>query len=104
MTSTQLRRLAQRLNALRGSPRKPRELEALARAFGRKRAKRGKEPTWINAAFPQLPPLSIPHHSHDVKWRTTEEILSQLERGDLAAWERTLAGQGASHDDHKEEG
>lgn len=103
MTIAQLRRLERRLKALRGTPRKPRELEALAKSFGRKRVKRGKEPTWISIPFPQLRPVSIPHHSRDVKRGVTEEILSQLERNDCAAWWRRLDVEGAEHDDDEED-
>ncbi len=94
MTSKRLRRLQKRLQGLRGSPRKPRELEALAKAFGRTRAKRGKEPTWVSTVFPLLRPLSIPHHSGDLKRGTTESILDHLERFDLAAWEERLQLEG----------
>lgn len=103
MPQKQLRRLERRLTALRGGPRKARELERLAKTLGRKRAKRGKEPTWISVPFPELPPVSIPHHSRDVKRGTAEEILSQLERGDITMWERRITTQGASHDKKQSE-
>jgi hypothetical protein len=56
------------------------ELESLARALGRVRSKRGKHLTWINKAFPDLPPLSIPHHgSKDLNKYTANHILDKLE-------------------------
>ena len=41
---------------------KPSELESLAKAWGRVRHKRGKEPTWVNPDIQLIRPLSIPHH------------------------------------------
>jgi hypothetical protein len=101
MDRKKLRRLKRRLDSLRGSPRKPRQLEALAKAFGRKQVKRGKHPTWESEPFQQLPSLTIPHHgrSGDVSRITTESILDYLERFDLAAWEERLESEGACDDD-----
>ena len=58
---------------------KPRELEKLAEALGRKMAKRGKEPTWVNSKFRHLRPISIPRHSGDLNKYTARGILRQLE-------------------------
>jgi hypothetical protein len=56
------------------------ELESLARALGRVKSKRGKEPNWINKIFPNLRPLSIPRHgSKDLSRITANIILDQLE-------------------------
>lgn len=56
------------------------ELESLARAFGRVSSKRGKHQTWVNQIFPDLRPLSIPHHgSKDLNRITANNILDQLE-------------------------
>jgi len=56
------------------------ELESLARALGRVRSKKGKHPTWVNKTFPDLRPLSIPHHgSKDLNRITANNILDQLE-------------------------
>jgi hypothetical protein len=60
---------------------KPSELESLAKACGRIRHRRGKEPTWINPDIPTLWPLSIPHH-RELNRFTAQSILDQLE-GDL---------------------
>jgi hypothetical protein len=104
MTPAKLRKLQSRLSQLRGSSVKPRKLEGLAKTLGRKRVKRGSEPTWVNETFPALRPLSIPHHSRDVKRFTAESILDQLEAQDVAAWERHLAAaHGETHADHDED-
>ena len=56
------------------------EIESLAKALGRVKSKRGKEPNWINKIFPDLRPLSIPHHgSKDLSRITANIILDQLE-------------------------
>ncbi len=57
---------------------KPREIEALAEALGRFRHPRGKEPTWVSAKFPELFPVSIPHHD-ELNRYTKNSILNQLE-------------------------
>lgn len=55
--------------------------------------------------FPNLPPLSIPHHSKDLGRGITEGILDHLERYDLAAWEERLEAGGTQYanDDEDEE-
>ena len=66
------------------------ELESLAKDLGRVKSKRGKEPTWVNEQFPELYPLSIPHHgSHDLNRFTAGSILDQLEN-DLERWEEAM--------------
>ena len=62
------------------------ELERLAKALGRTRHPRGSEPTWVNKRFRWLRPLTIPHHSKELKRYTVHSILDQLEE-DLSAWE-----------------
>jgi hypothetical protein len=57
---------------------KPNELERIARALGRTRAKRGKEPTWVNRSHPSLKPVSIPHHAKLNRF-TAGSILDALE-------------------------
>jgi hypothetical protein len=55
-------------------------LESLARALGRVPSKRGKHQTWVNQSFPDIRPLSIPHHgSKDLNRITAKSILDQLE-------------------------
>ncbi len=65
------------------------KLESLAKKLGRVLYKRGKEPTWVSEQFPELSPLSIPHHSKDVNKYTAGGILDQLEL-DLERWEEVL--------------
>ena len=65
------------------------ELESLAKRLGRNESDRGKEPTWINRQFPNLRPLSIPHHSRDLNKITARSILDQLEE-DIEKWEEVL--------------
>lgn len=55
-------------------------MEAIARSLGRKQHDRGKEPTWINEVFPDLRPVSIPHHASDLNRFTAQSILDQLEQ------------------------
>lgn len=65
-------------------------LESLAKRLGRQRINRGKEPVWESAEFPDLFPLSIPHHGgRDLAIGTQRSILNQLE-DDMAAWEDKL--------------
>ena len=82
MNRRKLRQLRKRLQALRARARniESRELEKLARAIGRKRVGRGKEPTFISTLLPQSRPLSIPHHSATLKIGTASNILDQLEK------------------------
>jgi hypothetical protein len=82
MDKRKLRQLRRRIEALRTrlGTIQSRELESLAKALGRKRAKRGKEPTFISEWLPQSRPLSIPHHSKALKKGTASSILDQLEK------------------------
>jgi len=82
MNRRKLRKLRQWLQALRTHPGniESKELESLARALGRKPARRGKEPTFISTVLPQNRPLSIPHHSTTLKKGTASNILDQLEK------------------------
>lgn len=82
MTRRKLSHLRNRLEALRAHAGniQSRELEALAKALGRKKAKRGKEPTYVSSLLPQSPPLSIPHHSTPLKIGTARNIVDQLEK------------------------
>ena len=76
---------------------KARDLEELARSLGRTIFNRGKEPTWVNKYFSELPPLSIPHHGgRDLATGTKHSILTQLE-DDLAKWHEKIESNGKSH-------
>jgi hypothetical protein len=82
MTRKKLRQLRKRLEALRTRPSniESRELERLAKALGRQKAKRGSEPTYVSILLSQSPPLSIPHHSSPLRIGTAINILDQLEK------------------------
>jgi len=66
------------------------ELESLAQRLGRTRAKRGKEPTWVNEELPEMRPLSIPNHPGDLNRFTAKSILDHLE-ADLDRYEEILS-------------
>ncbi len=53
---------------------------------------------WESVEFPTLPALSIPHHSKDIRPRTTRCILDQLE-DDILAWDNQLPDDDDSDDD-----
>jgi hypothetical protein len=89
MDERKLGRISQRHSKLRGASRKPRELESLAKALGRRLANRGKHPTWVSDPFQTLRPVSIPHHSKDILPRVVESILDGLEM-DIWAWREEL--------------
>jgi hypothetical protein len=93
MSLAKIRKLRSEIEALRNRGWvKTAELEALARRLGRRRAKRGKEPTWISDEFPDRRPVSIPSHPGDVNRFTARSILDQLE-GDLDRYEELLQSQ-----------
>lgn len=90
MGLAKIRKLRSKIEALRGKGWvKTSELESLARRLGRKRAKRGKEPTWVSEELPDRRPVSIPSHSVDVNRFTARTILDQLE-ADLDRYEELL--------------
>ena len=64
-------------------------MERLAIQMGRRRHRRGKEPTWISDILPSARPLSIPSHPGDLNRFTARTILDVLE-SDLEAIERLL--------------
>ncbi len=89
MTPNHLAKIKRTLLEMQRSPGgiKVLELEGLARALGRQRAKRGKEPVFARNAEPRLfPPLSIPHHSSGLKVGTARSIVEALLK-DVVAWE-----------------
>jgi hypothetical protein len=80
----------QKAGAIRRSQPKAIELVRIAKALGRIDVNRGKEPTWVNAEFPELRPLSIPmHKGRDLSPGTRDSILTQLE-DDMIAWEERI--------------
>ena len=90
MNQRKLNRLKRRLDALRSSSAniKRRKLEELAKSFGLRREKRGKEPTYVSDDFPNLNPLSIPSH-REINPFTAKDILDDLDRY-LCAWKERL--------------
>jgi hypothetical protein len=79
MNPRKLRRHLNRLRNKAGSGLASAELERLAEALGRVRSKRGSEPTWVSELFPDLRPISIPHHSKPLARYTAMSILDSLE-------------------------
>lgn len=102
MSAKRLRRLRQALEGLRRAIANmpSRKVENFARALGRRRAKRGSEPTWISDLLPNSRPLSIPHHSKNLKRGTATNILDQLER-DLVELEAMYEGNNARRNGHE---
>ena len=100
MNSRRLSKIRQQMEAYRKRGGiKSAELESLAKDLGRVKSKRGKEPTWVNERFPELYPLSIPHHgSHDLNRFTAGSILDQLEN-DLERWEEAMESEDAEEGD-----
>jgi hypothetical protein len=93
MTQKRLASLRRRVQALRRSQAKARELHQLALQLGRKRVNRGKHPMYESGVFRDLWPLSIPDHKgRDMPTGTKESILNQLEE-DLDAWDAALSTQ-----------
>lgn len=85
-----IRKLRSEIEALRNKRGvKSSELESLAQRVGRRRAKRGKEPTWVNEELPERRPVSIPNHPGDLSRFTAKAILDQLE-ADLEGYEDLL--------------
>jgi hypothetical protein len=79
MQWTKLNKLRQRIDLLRRRGGiKPGELEGLAKALGRRRESRGKEPTWVTDRA-DTRPITIPHHTPDLNRFTAQHILDQLE-------------------------
>ncbi len=91
MNRKKLNKIRQQMEACRKRGGiKSAELDSLAQDLGRELNKRGKEPTWVNERFPDLHPLSIPHHgSRDLNRFTAGGIIDQLEL-DLERWEEDL--------------
>lgn len=90
MTPNKLKKLRGEFAELRRAPQKALALEKLAKSLGRKKVKRGKEPNWESARFPDLPPLSIPHHGgKDLSIGVRNGLLIQLQ-DDIDAWENLL--------------
>jgi|Deesub1362A_J573_1020465.scaffolds.fasta_scaffold09066_4 hypothetical protein len=91
MNKKRLSKIKRKMDDLRARSAgiRSRELVSIAISLGRRRSKRGKEPTYVSEPFPHLRPLSIPSHSKPLKRFTASSILDQLEE-DVAEWEDAL--------------
>lgn len=90
MNVGKLNKCRSELERLRTTPSPAAKFEALAKKLGRKIKKGGKHPMWISEEFPNLRPLSIPHHgSRDLPTGTRGSIANQLEL-DILRWEEKL--------------
>jgi hypothetical protein len=100
MTKKQIRKLAAELRTLkqRAGGVKARELVAFAERLGRRRANRGKEPTYLSILLPGARPISIPGHSGDLKKGTTLSILDDL-RTDLDRLKEIATKEGGDNGD-----
>ncbi|WP_174999077.1 hypothetical protein [Rugamonas aquatica] len=95
MTPKHLAKIKKTLLAMQRSPRghKSAEFDGLARALGRQRDNRGKEPTYMRRHDPELArPLSIPAHGVDVKVGVAASIIQAL-LDDVAQWEAYMRGE-----------
>jgi hypothetical protein len=104
MNRKKLEKIRSEVSGLRRSQPKAKDLEAIAKALGRKEVKRGKEPTFASEAFPSLRPLSIPSHKgRDLSTGVKHSILSQLEE-DIATWDEFISQQEREHDNGNNSG
>ena len=102
MRPRKLQKLKLALAGLRRGQAKAADLERLAGKLGRKKVKRGSEPTWESQVFAHLYPLSIPHHGgKDIPIGTRLSIIDRLEE-DVLAWEARLDEE-AENDGEAEE-
>jgi hypothetical protein len=81
-----LDKLRAEFEAMREVPQRGSDVANLAERLGRKRVKRGSEPTWESEL--DIPVLTIPMHgSKNLKKGTQKSIFIQLE-DDFIAWEQ----------------
>jgi hypothetical protein len=92
MNKQKLGKLKRRLNQLRGRRGniRSRELVKLAQALGRKRSKRGDEPTYVSVRLPYSLPISIPDHPKGMNPYVAGNILDALEK-DILELEEMLS-------------
>jgi hypothetical protein len=90
MNRKKIGRLRKRIQDLRrkGGVRAA-ELETVAKSAGRRRHKRGREPTWVSRLLPTARPIAITSHPGDLNRHTAKAILDQLE-ADLDALEEVI--------------
>src|SRR5262249_10196667 len=90
MTYEKLEKIKKLIADCRGKLNRHGDLERIALKLGRRRVKRGKEPTYESMAFPNANVVTIPNHAgKTVKRGTAANILNQLEE-DVDRWEQRL--------------
>lgn len=55
------------------------QLESMAESLGRRRDKRGKEPTYVSDLLPTSRPITIPSHPGTLAFGTARSILDRFE-------------------------
>jgi hypothetical protein len=103
MTKKKLSKLRRALKQLRAGKYniRPSDLVSFAGKVGRRLdGSRGKEPTYVSTAFPNLNPLSIPGHPK-INPFTADNIMDILEI-DLDAWEDHLEKESLKNENRKE--
>jgi len=74
-----LRRRLARLRAEAKGGLPSAKVKGFARALGRVPVNRGTHPTYVSTRFPDLRPVTIPHHSKPLAPGTAGSILDSLE-------------------------
>jgi hypothetical protein len=93
MDRKKLGKISRDLMAMRDAPQKARVLEGIAKKLGRTLSKRGKEPNWVSEQFPNLRPISIPHHGgRDLSQGVRNSILNLLD-DDVLEWDQWISQQ-----------
>jgi predicted RNA binding protein YcfA (HicA-like mRNA interferase family) len=94
MNRKKLQKIKGRVDSLRRSlgTIRSQDLVRLMKKLGRRRAKRGKEPTYVSDEFPDARPITVPSHPGTLKPGTANSILDDIE-GDVFLWEEALDGQ-----------
>jgi len=104
MTKKKLKKLRDEIRSLhdRSGSICERDLVGIARKLGLYRAKRGSEPTYVSADFPEKRPIRIPSHPGALKRGTALGILGDLE-GYLCSWKERLSKSPQTKNDHGKE-
>lgn len=101
MNRRKLGRLQREVDGLRAAKHniRPSDLAGIAKKLQFRRVRRGKHPTYENANFPRMRPLSIPDHP-TINPYTAEAILDDLEAA-IRQWEENLEEQEAIENERK---
>lgn len=91
MNKKKLKKVQRQVDSLRLSLASIRsqDLVRLMKKLGRRRIKRGKEPSYISDEFPDARPITVPSHPGTLKRGTAASILDDIE-GDIFRWEEAL--------------